>query len=433
MTESKDSKISPVFNLPPINQDDIKAEAQAQISREPEPPVSAIELMLARSKDSLQAPSIISWIISWIDSNFDVRTNSVTKTVEYRRIGANDPYQPVNENSFYIMMKLIQKVTIQDVKAVLGSEVIKVYDPFKNYFESLPTSIPGTIDRFCTYIETTNQERFRIQFTKWLVRVIACALEPKSFNKQILTLVSPVQGDGKSTLLRYLCPDELNNYYTESLSYNKDGEIALAQNFIINQDELATFTKHDINAFKSFVSRDRVSVRHPYASKQTTDPRRASFVASTNETQFLSDLTGSVRWLIFEIKRIKHKGISPNDHYQMIPIDQVWAEAYSLYRDRNFKREMTGSEISENENQNEKYHSTKPEYDYILKFCHPATDNTEILTATEIRDNIIKLTDGACGNLNNVYIGQALNKLDYKKICERKNGNPVYGYRVSVY
>lgn len=433
MTDSKDSKISPDFNLPLINQDNIKAEALAHASREPEPPVPGIELMLCRSKDNLQAPSIISWIINWIESNFDVRTNSVTKTVEYRIIGTNDPYQPVNENSFYVMMKLVQKVTIQDVKAVLGSEVIKVYDPFKNYFESLPTPTPGMIDKFCTYIETTNQEWFRIQFTKWLVRVIACALEPKSFNKQILTLSSPVQGSGKSTWLRYLCPSQLNNYYTESLFFEKDGMISLAQNFLINQDELAAFTIRDINAFKSFVSRDRVSVRHPYASKQTTDPRRASFMASTNETQFLTDLTGSVRWLIFEVITIKHKGISPDDHYQMIPIDQIWAEAYSLYKDKNYKREMTGSEISENENQNEKYHRTKPEYDYILKYCHPATENTEILTATEIRDDISKLTEGACGNLNIVYIGQALNKLNYKRICERKNEIPVYGYRVSMY
>jgi predicted P-loop ATPase len=73
-------------------------------------------------------------------------------------------------------------------------------------------------------------------------------------------------------------------------------------------------------------SRDFINERLPYDRRTSILERRASFIGSTNNIQFLSDDTGSVRWLCFEIESINWKY---NDE---IDIDLVYAQAYHLYQ-----------------------------------------------------------------------------------------------------
>ena len=46
---------------------------------------------------------------------------------------------------------------------------------------------------------------------------------------------------------------------TENISFDKDSLIALIENFIINLDELATFTRVEINALKSILSKSFIT------------------------------------------------------------------------------------------------------------------------------------------------------------------------------
>lgn len=83
--------------------------------------------------------------------------------------------------------------------------------------------------------------------------------------------------------------------------------IALIENFIINLDELATFSKVEIGQLKSVLSKSFVKERHPFERKAKKLPRRASFIGSTNMTEFLTDPTGNVRWIPFEVFDIDWK------------------------------------------------------------------------------------------------------------------------------
>jgi predicted P-loop ATPase len=97
--------------------------------------------------------------------------------------------------------------------------------------------------------------------------------------------------------------------------------ISLSENMFINLDELSSMNKFELNHLKSLFSIDSVRVRHPYGSRMQTDPRRASFIGSTNEQSFLTDTTGSVRWLCFEINSIEFT-------YESIGIDNIWSQPY---------------------------------------------------------------------------------------------------------
>ncbi|WP_084220400.1 VapE domain-containing protein [Asinibacterium sp. OR53] len=271
----------------------------------------------------------------------------------------------------------------------------------------------------------TDKKRFKIQFKKYLVRCVACALEPTVFNKQVFVLVGEGQNTGKSTFCRWLCPTELNDYFTEYVSQDKDGLIALSSNFLINLDELATLSKVEINALKSFISKDKISVRLPYAKRSTTQPRRANFIGSTNNDEFLVDETGNVRWQCFEVA-----GIINFAYMKDININDIWRQAYTLYKS-GFQYQLTAEELKENEKANSKHLISSSEIELIDKYFQSASRNEgEFKTATDILD-FLALRHPAI-KLNDRKIGKAMKILGFEKIsnytAEKKHS--VKGYFV---
>lgn len=189
----------------------------------------------------------------------------------------------LNLNSLLIELTRVGiKITPQKLEILIRSDFIKSYNPIKEYFEKLEDWDGNDhIKELVTYVTTNDNESFHYHLEKWLSRAVKCALEPNYINKQCLVLFSQIQNLGKTTFLRFLIPKELKNYYTEVVTVDKDGQIAITKNFIINADELAVLTKSDINSLKSLFSATNVKVRLPYARKAETQRRICSFLGST--------------------------------------------------------------------------------------------------------------------------------------------------------
>ncbi len=360
---------------------------------------------------------------------YDLRFNEITGVVEGRKKGEPD-YKVLNENNLFIQLLTNgYRISFGNLCALLNSEYVQIYNPIKVYLEGLPIWNPDGrdyIEELASHVTALDQEQFNHHFKKMFVRMISCAIDDRSFNKHAFILVGPAQHTGKSTFCRYICPPALHNYYTESIPGDKDGLISLCENIIINLDELSSRTKFELNQLKSLFSKDSVRVRHPFARKAQTDPRRASFLGSTNEDTFLTDTTGSVRWLCFEIESI-------NFAYYGIPIDLVWSQAYSLYKS-DFKFQMTREEIKENETRNQKFQQNSVEYDYVQKYLTPGTDfeDDAFRTASEIRDYLYTKSDRRAELRSVEKLGKVLIQLGFPKASKRVPGKdfPVYGYYV---
>lgn len=240
-----------------------------------------------------------------------------------------------------------------------------------------------------------------------MVRAIKCALEDHYCNKNAIILVHEQQNSGKTTFIRFLCPSVLKNYMAENISFDKDSLIALIENFIINLDELATFTKVEINALKSILSKSFVKERHPFERKAKKLPRRASFIGSTNMTEFLTDPTGNVRWIPFEIT-----GIDWN-YSNIICIDDAWAQAYSLYK-AGFVCDVTAEEVKENEEENRQFTLISSEMEMLMKYYTPGTkeDHDLFRTTGEIEIGLKEATNGMA-KISNNQLGKALRTLGY--------------------
>jgi predicted P-loop ATPase len=379
---------------------------------------------------SNKATNSFQQVENYLSENFNLRYNVVSHEVEYKK--KIDPdYKILNESTIYRELKKGDfKISMADLNSLLASDFVEEYDPFIFYFNSLPLPENGIdyISKLASYVKTNDPIRFTHHLKKHLVRTIACAINPKFFNKHAFILVGYTQDSGKSTFCRFLCPPNLSNYITETFSTtDKDALIALSENLIINLDELATLDKQDINKLKSFFSKDNVKARHPFERKTKTTPRRASFMGSTNEQEFLSDETGSVRWLCFEVESINW------NYSKDIDIDKVWSQAYQLYINASFDYKLTREEIKENERSNQRFQKGSPEKDLVQKFFTQASENDYelFLTATEILQDI-SLNVGTI-KLNHNKIGKALVSLGYKRCSVRipeKFDYPVYGYYV---
>jgi len=186
---------------------------------------------------------------------YDIRYNEVSNDAQYKLKDEPDFYE-LNSDSLYIKLQN-ERINISQPKLIslLKSGFMKNHNPFKNYFDRVSKSEQANqqdhILKLANYVKTHNQERFGRHFKKMLVRSVACSLNHHIVNKQAFILVHNKQNSGKTTFLNWLCPMELKSYLTENIGIDKDSLIALCENFIINLDELATFSKMEINSFKS--------------------------------------------------------------------------------------------------------------------------------------------------------------------------------------
>ncbi len=389
--------------------------------------------------EDIQPEKVSTWekVERYLKGKYIFRYDEVGNRVEYA-LKEERVFRELNnlEDTIYRELNLKHfKFSFSNVCSLLRGDFVPRYNPFDNYFKSLPAhNGEDIIEKLASFVSTTQQEFFRIQFKKMLVRVVACALEDKVVNKQCFVLVGSQQNTGKSYFWRWLTPDILIKYYTENINTDKDSVIALSTNIFINLDELATFSRLEINSFKAFLSKQFVNVRHPYGKKTELTPRRASFVGSTNKSDFLTDETGSVRWLCFELI-----GEKPIDWNYSSDIDktQLWAQAYALYN-AGFEYGLTEDERRSSEANNDQYYQPTPELELLQEYFHPGTSahNDYSMTATQLvttfNNGLIEGSgDGArtvvraCSGvrISSTGMGKALRKLGYKPLRDKSRGN----------
>lgn len=101
-------------------------------------------------------------------------------------------------------------------------------------------------------------------------------------------------GIGKSTFLRILGKD----WFPDSLTSFEGKEAAeLIQGTWINEvGELTAMTKQETNAVKQFLSKTDDIYRAAYGRRTNKYPRRCVFFGTSNEEEFLKDMTGNRRF-----------------------------------------------------------------------------------------------------------------------------------------
>ena len=235
------------------------------------------------------------------------------------------------------------------------------------------------------------------------------------------------QGKFKTTFLDLLCPPALHGYsYTGKIyPQEKDTLTYIGQNLIVNiDDQLKALNKRDENELKNLITCPMVKYRMPYDKYVEEHPHLASFVASVNGNDFLTDPTGSRRFLPFEVLSIdinKAKAIS---------MDTVYTEAKALLKS-GFRYWFDDDEIAELYKASEDFQVQTAEMELLLRcFEKPTEDNPNCtyMTTTEI---ITYLGYYTHHSLPLKHMGEALKRSGFEKVSKRREGgSPIYVYKV---
>lgn len=341
---------------------------------------------------------------------YDFKYNQVTNEIEFKRHDEPE-YKSLDDielNSLYITYKKENiKFGQKDFERLLYSTFTPRYNPFADYFTELPAwDGVDHIKTLCSFVSiiggAVQADRFYLHTKKMLLRTMACAIDDKFFNKQIFLLYGDAQNQAKTSFLRHLVPKKLEKYTTEHFNPagEKDNAIAMCENLIINIDELGNLLKFELNKLKSIISLLTIKIRLPFGKRAVSIPRRASFVASTNIRDFLTDVTGNVRWVCFDVEKI-------NFDYKNFDMDKVWAQVKHLYAE-GAEMQISKEEMQENEENNSKYMQQTPEMEMINKYLiQGEKDKDEFMTSTDIVNHLSILASSAI-RLTPVSIGKAM-------------------------
>ena len=144
-------------------------------------------------------------------------------------------------------------------------------------------------------------------------------------------LIGTRQGEGKSTLVRWLAINDI--YYGEINVI--EGQQAIEQlqgKWVCEIGELMALTKSkEQEAVKAYITRAIDSYRKPYEKNVTEFPRRCIFIGSTNDAAPLIDKTGNRRYYPVEVHSDAYDLYKHEDECRDY-ILQCWAEARERYR-----------------------------------------------------------------------------------------------------
>ena len=286
------------------------------------------------------------------------------------------------------------QITAREVLAVLQSHRIPDIHPLREYVlncrpytDDQPDWIGWLAERVTVEGGEAEQQHWRTCFTKWFVAMVACWMKDEVVNQQVLVLIGR-QGIFKTTWLEHLLPPELRAYgckMANSAQLNKDERLRIAEYGLIALDEIDAMGAKELNVIKSVITASDISERAAYGYTKERRMRLASFCASGNKQEFLTDITGNRRWLPFLVESII------NPFFITLPYEQIYAQAKWLI-DKGFPYWFDLDDIETLEQHNENFRAQENEEQLLaVYFDIPAEGKGQFMTTAEISDKLVTM------------------------------------------
>ena len=203
-------------------------------------------------------------------------------------------------------------------------------DPLQEYFKGLTWDRESRVEGLLTkYLGCENSEYTRAVIRTTLISGVKRVFEPGCKIDTVLVLIGK-QGCGKSTFVSRLA----KGYFTDTIRCQDIATKTAAEKlrgvFIAEISEMAGFSKTEVEMVKSFFSCQNDNYREPYARIVTEHPRKSIIIGTSNRISgLLIDETGNRRFLpVFTGKESEAHPWDMTDE----DIDQIWAEAYLMYK-----------------------------------------------------------------------------------------------------
>ena len=330
-----------------------------------------------------------------LKSRYDFRYNTVMKYVEYlpKEKGwyGFQPVDPRVQKRMTLEVQLADiRVSIKDVRNFLESDYIKNYNPIDEYLfqcydkwdgkdhiralaRTVPTANPHWADWFYTW--------FLGMVDQWR------GYSHRQYGNSVAPLLISKQGYNKSTFCRRLLPPELQWGYSDNLILSEKRQVyqAMAQFMVINLDEFNQISPQVQQGFlKNLIQLPTLKYKPPYGSHVMEFPRLASFIATSNMKDILTDPSGNRRFIGVELTGPIDVSVRPN--YQ-----QLFAQALTALHNGE-KSYFDAEQVKLIMKNNCQFEVAEPIDQYFMLYFELVENEREgeYLTAAEIFDYLKK-------------------------------------------
>ncbi len=269
----------------------------------------------------------IKAMMAYLNEKYTLRYNTVMKYTEYlekdRTWLGFLPVSPRVQKRMTLEVQLAGiKVTIKDVRNYLESDYIRSYDPIDEYLFDCHDKWDGK-DHIRALARTvpTDNPRWADWFYTWFLGMVDQwrTYRIHQYGNSVVPLLISKQGYNKSTFCRRLLPRELQWGFNDNLILSEKRQVlqAMSQFLIINLDEFNQISATVQQGFlKNIIQLPTVKIKRPYGSHVEEFPRTASFIATSNIDDILSDPSGSRRFIGVKLTGPIDVSVKPN-HRQL--------------------------------------------------------------------------------------------------------------------
>lgn len=272
-----------------------------------------------------------------------------------------------------------------DVELYVRSAFVPNYNPVDDYLSHCGEwdGKEDHIRRLAQRIPT-DYAAWPDHFHRWMLAMVAQWMNLScDYGNAVVPMLIGSQGVRKSTFCRLLLPPELREYYIDDVKLDSAEQVErmLSRMLLVNIDEYNAKTPREQAKIKRILTEKNVQTRRMRSDQYELRQRMASFIATTNDREPLTDPTGSRRYLCCEIR-----GFIDTD----TPIDyrQLYAQAVTELR-QGARWYFSKEEEAEIERHNQQYRCQSSPEAVLQSFFEPATPCKEnFIRAIDIQEEL---------------------------------------------
>lgn len=371
-----------------------------------------------------QSMNLLARMEEFLKRRYEFRKNEIIGEVEYReKHSFCFRFRPVTTEVLNgICLNAMEEgldIWDKDVRRYIYSPRVPNYNPLEEFLYNLP-GWDGK-DRIRALADTvpTSDPEWRNRFYVWFVSMVAhWQKADRLYANSLVPVLVGGQGISKSTFFRLLLPPVLRDYHAESINLeNKsEAELLMSQNVLITIDEFDRLSRKYQADLKHLIQKPEVKVRRPHQKTFQQMRRLASFSATANPMELLTDPTGSRRYICVQVT-------GTIDVSSPMEYEQLYAQA--LHAIRSGERYWLNTEEERLLTQSNSGFQDEPlEIQYLFSYFRlpEPGEKEERFTSVELLDIISERSKRKFSNTSACRFGKMLNASGIRKI-HTKTGN----------
>jgi predicted P-loop ATPase len=243
----------------------------------------------------------------------EMRQRSIAMTewpLAARALAGEKPPHEIGDDDISRLQEWLQHMGMPRIGREIVAQAVEVFarerrvHPIRDWLNSLESDGGDLRQNWLSVCLGVPDDPYHRAIGKmFLTSMVARIFEPGCKCDYMIVLEGP-QGEEKSRFCRALAGGD--EYFSEHLPRIDSDAIRLSMHlrgkWLIEVSELSAFLKADPEAMKHFVSQQNEQYTPKYGRSEVREPRQCVFIGTTNEDEYIRDVTGGRRYWPIKVR-----------------------------------------------------------------------------------------------------------------------------------